>query len=147
MQTSKIRLFKMSLWLLALAAASSGALALLSIYVFPTQYTNCERNTKYLNGGVKVYDGKKYNIVLCGDGGDENFMHDKMRMQIFSESGGLLAQRTFYVDWQTSGQRELVYGDDHLIYIDPSKPNDFKQKVRMPPTWFDWVRARLPLVD
>jgi len=94
-----------------------------------------------------VYAGRKFKIVLCGIGGDENFMNDKIRMQIFSESGDLLAQRKFYVDWDGAEMFELSYGDDHLIYIDQNRPNDYKRKVSMPPTWLDWIRARLPLVD
>jgi hypothetical protein len=147
MQTSTTTVWKIVRTLLVLAAAVYAVLALFSIYVVPTQYKECERDTKYLNGGERVYAGRKYKIVLCGAGGDENFMHDEMRMQIFSESGNLLAQRKFYVDWNGLGPIKLVYGDDHLIYADLSDENDYKRKVTMPPTWLDWIRARLPLVD
>jgi hypothetical protein len=125
-----------------------GVLAILSV-AFPKQYRDCERDTKYLNGGEKVYAGRKLKIVLCGDGGwrDDSSMHDEIRMQIFSENGSLLAQRRFIVDWPDNGLRELSYGGDHLIYIDRSRPNDYKRKVSMPPTKLDWIRARLPLVD
>jgi len=147
MQINKLGVRKM-VRISIVAVTAYGVFALLSTYVLPTRYSDCERDTKELNGGEKVFAGRKFKIVLCGDGGDENFMQDKIRMQIFSESGNLLAQRQFYVDWpMTNVPKKLVYGDDHLIYFDPSRPKDYKRKVSMPPTWLDWIRARLPLVD
>lgn len=148
MQINKLEVRKIVLIISIVAVTAYGVLAVLSTYVLPTQYSDCERDTKELNGGEKVFAGRKYRIVLCGDGGDENFMQDKIRMQIFSENGNLLAQRQFHVDWpMTNVPKKLVYGDDHLIYFDPSRPKDYKRKVSMPPTWLDWIRARLPLVD
>jgi hypothetical protein len=137
---------KIALKLFIAAATIYAILALYSVY-FPTHYAKCERNTKRLNGGEKFYAGQKLKIVLCGDGGDENFDHDEMRMQILSDKGDLLAQRKFYVDWNGGGGIELEYGDDYLIYPDITRPNDYKRKVSMPPTRLDWIRARLPFVD
>jgi hypothetical protein len=146
MQAILMDIGKLMRRLLVVVVVGYGVLASLSIYVFPTKYGNCEKDTKDLNGGERVYVGRKFNVVLCGSGGDENFMHDKIRMQIFSENGALLAQRKFYVDWP-GGVIKLKYNDDHLIYADPTRPNDYRRKVSMPPTWLDWIRARLPLVD
>ncbi|RDU95919.1 hypothetical protein DWV00_26590 [Trinickia dinghuensis] len=84
---------------------------------------------------------------MCGTGGDENFMHDKIRLQIFSEQGELLAQRKFHVDWITNFPRELEYGVDHVTYYDASRESNFKHRIEMPPTRWDWVRARLPLLS
>ena len=147
MQAPKTSVWKVIRILSIGAAVVYCALALLSTFVFPGRYTDCEKATKYLNGGEKVYADRKFRVTLCGNGGDENFMHDKIRMQIFSESGELLAQRKFYVDWNGAGPFELEYGEDHLTYFDVSGGTDFKRQVSMPPTWLDWVRARLPLVD
>jgi hypothetical protein len=133
--------------LLVVVVVGYGLLSALSIYVFPTKYGNCEKNTKDLNGGERVYAGRKFNVVLCGTGGDELFNHDKIRMQIFSENGTLLAQRKFYADWNGTPIR-IEYYDDHLFYFDDaSKGSGFQKRVSMPPTWLDWIRARLPLVD
>jgi hypothetical protein len=129
------------------AAVTYGVLALLSVYVPAKPYGDCEKDTKDLNGGERAYEGRKYKIILCGDGGDENFNHDKIRMQILSEGGELLAQRKFYVDWSGGWPFKLEYGRDHLIYPDITRPNDYKRKVSMPPTRLDWIRARVPLVD
>src|SRR5690348_7816187 len=52
---------------------------------FPDRFYDCERDTKLLQGGVKIYRGVKYSVVLCGTGGDENFMGDKIRLQVFSD--------------------------------------------------------------
>jgi hypothetical protein len=120
-------------------------LALRQSSTFPAQYPFCEKHTKYLNGGEKFFAGRKFRIVLCGDWGAENFMHDEVRMQIFSDSGELLAQRKFYVDW--GGEIPLEYGEDYLIYFDLARHNDVRRKVSMSPTRLDWIRARLPLGD
>ena len=114
---------------------------------FPDRFYNCERDTQDVRGGIKVYDGRKYNIVLCGTGGDENFMGDEIRLQVFSENRELLAQRRFVVNWITNFPRELEYGSDYVIYYDASQQSNFEHRISMPPTWWDWVRARLPLLN
>lgn len=114
---------------------------------FPDRFYDCERDTKLLRGGVKIYGGVKYSVVLCGAGGDENFMGDKIRLQVFSENGELLAQRKFVVDWITNFPRELEYGPDYVTYYDASQQSRFEHRISMPPTWWDWVRARLPLLN
>ncbi len=114
---------------------------------FPDRFYDCERDTKLLQGGVKIYRGVKYSVVLCGTGGDENFMGDKIRLQVFSDKGELLAQRKFIVDWITNFPRELEYGPDYLTYYDASQQSGFEHRISMPPTWWDWVRARLPLLN
>lgn len=116
-------------------------------HFFPVRYSNCERYTKWLNGGLREYEGKKFNIVLCGAGWDKNRMNDWVRLQVWSEHGSLLAQRTFLVDWDSNFPRDLEYNKDHLTYYDASQQDDFVHHITMPPTWWDWVRARLPLLD
>ena len=115
---------------------------------FPDKFYECEQDTKDLNGGIRNFDGRGFNIVLCGTGGDESRMNDKIRLQIFSESGELLAQRKFYVDWMmTNWPSKLQYGPDYLTYYDASQQDNYEHRISMPPTWWDWVRARLPLLN
>ncbi|MGN6085736.1 hypothetical protein [Trinickia sp.] len=115
--------------------------------IFPDKFYNCKRDTSYLRGGIKIYGGQKYNIVLCGTGGDENFTGDEIRLQVFSEKGELLAQRGFVVNWITNFPRELEYGPDYVTYYDASQQSGFEHRISMPPTWWDWIKARLPLFD
>lgn len=133
-------------WILVLAPIIYGIIFAID-KKFPDRFYNCERDTKYLNGGNKVYNGRKYNIILCGAGGDENFTGDEIRLQIFSEKGELLAQRRFIVNWITNFPRELEYGPDYVTYYDASQQSGFEHRINMPPTWWDWVRARLPLLN
>ncbi|MGG1943952.1 hypothetical protein AB1286_03990 [Trinickia sp. NRRL B-1857] len=115
---------------------------------FPDRFYECGRDTMDLKGGVKIFDGRKYRIVLCGTGGDESRMNDKIRLQVFSENGVLLAQRKFYVNWMmTNWPNELEYGSSYLIYYDASRQDNSEHRISMPPTWWDWVRARLPLLS
>lgn len=151
MQTGKVDHFKhKALKALKIITAAAVLLYIALAFVIkthPQQFSDCERDTKLLNGGIKVYGDQKLNVVLCGAGPDENQMNDKIRLQVFSEYGNLLAQRTFYVHWDTNADRELVYGNDHLTYFDASQNNDYIHKVSMPPTWIDWIKARLPLLN
>lgn len=114
---------------------------------YPDKFYDCERDTNALRGGTRIYGGQKYGIVLCGTGGDENFMGDEIRLQVFSGKGELLAQRRFTVDWITNFPRELEYGPDYMTYYDASQPSHFEHRISMPPTRWDWVRARLPLLS
>jgi hypothetical protein len=131
--------------LIVIAIAYSVIFAIEKAY--PDKFYNCERDTKDLHGGTRSYGGQKYGIVLCGTGGDENFMGDEIRLQVFSQKGELLAQRTFTVDWITNFPRELEYGPDYMTYYDASQQSHFEHRISMPPTRWDWVRARLPLLS
>jgi len=151
MQTGEMKWTKM-----ARKVASRFMIAALVLYgllfaldrKFPDKFYECEQDTNDLGGGVKTFDGRRFNIVLCGTGGDENRMNDKIRLQIFSESGELLAQRKFYVDWMmTNWPSKLEYGPAYLAYYDASQQDNYEHRISMPPTWWDWVRARLPLLN
>jgi hypothetical protein len=111
-------------------------------------FYDCGMYTKSLKGGVKVFDEKKYNVVLCGTGGDENAMDDRIRLQIFSANGELLAQRKFYAHWMmTNFRKELAFSADHVTYYDNSRQSNFEHRISMPPTTWDWISARLPLLS
>jgi len=147
MQTRKAGLLKLPQGIGFVTIGVYVTASVLLSHVFPPNYDNCEKNTRDLNGGTKIYGEKKFNVILCGNGGDENFMHDKIRMHIFSEQDELLAERTFYVDWESNRLRKLVNGRDYLLYFDASQNNGYRHKISMPPTWLDWMRARLPLAN
>ena len=115
--------------------------------VYPEKFSRCDRYTKLLNGGEKRYGERRLNVVLCGTGPDKNWMNDKIRLQIFSDQKILLAQGTFHVDWDTNSDRELIYGANRLTYFDSSQSSNYAHSINMPPTWWDWVKARIPLMS
>jgi hypothetical protein len=104
-----------------------------------------------LNGGVKVFNGEKYTINLCGSGvNDSRFFGDGMdtvQLTVLDEQGSLLARRRYKVYWDAEpGHEPIVVEKDRLSYYD-DEAGDGLRSVAMPPTWLDWIRARLPLVD
>jgi hypothetical protein len=146
MQAAKATFLKVVKITIAMALVVCAAVIAFEI-LFPTRYSDCDRHTKLLHGGPKTYGGKKFDVVLCGTGWDKNRMNDWVRLQVRSDEGALLAQRSFRVDWDTNFPRELEYGPDYLTYYDASQQDDFEHRISMPPTWWDWVRARLPLLN
>lgn len=138
---------KISKWLVVVLLLIYAAIFVLD-KKFPDKFYDCEYDTNALHGGIKIYGEKRYSLVVCGVGGDENFMNDKIRLQVFSEKGELLAQRKFHIDWMmTNFPKELKYGPDYVIYYDNSQQSNFEHRISMPPTWWDWARARLPLMN
>jgi hypothetical protein len=146
MQAIKAIFVKMMKILVAIALIVCGAVIAFQIS-FPTRYSDCDRHTKLLNGGARTFEGKRLNIVLCGTGWDKNGMDDWVRLQVWSDRGTLLAQRSFRVDWDTNFPKELEYGPDYVTYYDASQQSNFEHRISMPPTWWDWVRARVPLLN
>lgn len=104
-------------------------------------YGRCEFFTKELNGGKKDFRGAAYAVRLCGadiENGTE------IKLQVFSGAGDLLAQRYFSYYLNSVTERDLREGADSIIYYDSSKDNPM-QLISIPPTKWDWIRARLPL--
>lgn len=130
------------MWLLVAYAASA---FLSTIY----DRTSCEHHnyTERLNGGVKEINGKKYNIRMCGDGGDSNQNDDRVQLEIFNDNGELLAKRHFTVHWDGGFHEPIKIQQGHIIYFDASEENDYKKTLSVPPTSIDWIRARLPLFN
>lgn len=129
--------------LLATAIALYALVVVFINYVRPLKYTSCELYTKEMNGGIRSFKGKTYNVVLCGWAGlidPDNIHDDEVRLQIFSADGDLLAQRYFEFYWNL---RELEYGDDYLIYND-GEGSGFQTRMTMPPNLSDRMLARLP---
>jgi hypothetical protein len=120
---------------------------LIFVHSFPPKYANCERYTKDLNGGIKTIGARKYNVKMCGTGGDENSNEDEIELTVSSEQGELLAKRHFMVHWMANFHEPLEYQEDQLIYYDFSTHNNFKKSVTIPPTTIDWLRARLPFFN
>ncbi|WP_184000865.1 hypothetical protein [Paraburkholderia bryophila] len=115
-------------------------------FVMPTQYARCDFYSQKLSGGVKIFDGKNYKVSLCGTGSDDMQSGDEIRLQVFSDTGVLLATRYFSVNWNESFPNSLEYGPDRITYYD-NNGRDFKTHLFMPPTALDWVRARIPLLN
>jgi hypothetical protein len=115
-------------------------------------YVDCQRynyNTS-LNGGVKVINGRRYTINICGSGiNDSHFFGDGMdpvRLQILNEQGELLAERRYKVFWDgRPGHEPIVIGQDSISYQDDERQEVYT--IDMPPTTVDWMKARLPLFD
>jgi hypothetical protein len=125
-----------------------GCMALHAI-LFPIEYGRCDHYNEKLNGGVKEFKGKKFKVHLCGTGGYEgrfNYEPDEIRLQVFNEKGSLVALRHFEVDWRMGSQMVLEYHADHITYYDFSAKN-FEKNILIPPTFIDWIRARIPLLD
>ena len=116
-------------------------------YVDPTPYIRCDLYTEEMNGGPRKFQEKTYNILLCGYLGlidPGNFPDDEVRLQIFSESGELLAQRYLKpIFGMGEGSYDVEYGADYLIYKD-GEGEGYQKRIAMPPSRLDWIRARLP---
>jgi hypothetical protein len=114
-------------------------------YFLPIKVGSCDKYTQYLNGGVHSVSGISYQITMCGRRGIFNGDNgDQVRMQIHSMQGELLAERWFKVDWDTNFPREIEYKEDRMIYYNPYDLGDSEKTLNIPPTWLDWLRARLP---
>jgi len=112
--------------------------------------TDCQKfnyNAK-LNGGVKEFNGKKYTVNICGSGvNDSHFFGDKMdtvKLTITNEQGDIVSKRRYKILWEAEpGHQPITIGQGSITYQDDERQKDYS--ITMPPTMFDWVRARLPL--
>ncbi len=101
-----------------------------------------------LDGGVKLLNEVSYRFQLCGTGGnDQDGTDDEIELKVFSDRGGLLARRHFSVNWYagSSSHRPLIYDGEFVRYVDVTEESGFEQRLSIPPTKWDWIRARLPL--
>lgn len=104
-------------------------------------YDRCDVFTKELNGGRKSFRGTTYFARLCGADVKNGV---EIKFQLLDESGRLLAQRYFSYYVNSASERDLADGMDAIIYYDNSK-SDPMRSIPVPPTKWDWIRARLPL--
>ncbi|AYR27025.1 hypothetical protein RC54_16650 [Herbaspirillum rubrisubalbicans] len=85
---------------------------------------------------------------MCGTGGnDQDGTDDKIELKVFNDQGTLLARRYFSVNWYAgrSFHPPLAYEDDFVRYIDVTENSRFEKRLNIPPTKWDWIRARLSL--
>jgi hypothetical protein len=104
-------------------------------------YGHCDFFTKELNGGKKYFRGTTYFAKLCGA---DITNGTEIKLQVFNDSEELLAQRYFSYYVNSAAERDLAEGMDAIIYYDHSK-DDAMRSISIPPTKWDWIRARLPL--
>ncbi|WP_157650904.1 hypothetical protein [Burkholderia ubonensis] len=133
MQISAVRLVGL--------AALAFLLVGFSVHLARPKYDRCDFFEKELNGGKKEFGGVEYYAKLCG--ADIRNGHE-VRFQLFDGSGELRAQRYFSYYVNTATERELVDGVGGIVYYDSSSGN-VMQLLTIPPTKWDWIRARLPL--
>ena len=108
---------------------------------FPMPLGHCEEYTKDMNGGVRSLAGQPYRVTVCGLGRFEAVDgSDVARFQVHTMSGDLLAERYFTPNWQRVF--ELEYEASRIIYRNGGG-RYWESSLNMPPTWLDWVRARL----
>ncbi|WP_269501838.1 hypothetical protein [Burkholderia sp. IMCC1007] len=120
--------------------------AIISTLALRSSYEGCERYTQILNGGMREFRGKKYQIELCGA---RRFLGDgdEIRLQVLGAAGDVLAERFFAVRTiNDAAPMELEYGDDNIFYYDQSKSSPLRF-IAMPPSRIDWLTARIPLLQ
>ncbi|WP_157259230.1 hypothetical protein [Burkholderia ubonensis] len=137
MQTRAIKIIACLIGLIATSFVGVG----FAVHSARPNYGRCDFFTKELNGGKKKFGGATYDAKLCGADVKNGF---EVRLQIFDDAGVLLAQRYFSYYINSASERDLVDGADAIIYYDNSSAN-VMQSVPIPPTKWDWIRARLPL--
>ncbi|WP_155644609.1 hypothetical protein [Burkholderia anthina] len=113
----------------------------LSIHMIKPNYGRCDFFEKELNWGKKELGGMEYYAKLCGANIRNGY---EVRFQLFDGSGELRAQRYFSYYVNSATERELVDGVGGIVYYDSSS-SDVMQLLAIPPTKWDWIRARLPL--
>lgn len=127
-------------------AALTYTLSILVITISSPVYKNCDDYTKKLNGGLRQFDEKTYRIRVCGSGPNDSGNHDHIRLEVFNSTDSLQAIRYFRIDWDFSMDNSLKYDADGIQYFDFSS-DKLLQKLYVPPSRLDWVRARIPLLD
>jgi hypothetical protein len=117
-----------------------------------SDYIDCQRYdfNNSLNGGVKVINGRRYTINICGSGINDSYFFgdgmDSVQLQILNERGELLAERRYKVFWGgRPGHEPIVIGQDSITYQDDERQEGYT--IDMPPTTVDWIKARLPLFN
>jgi hypothetical protein len=91
-----------------------------------------------------LFHKQAFDIEFCALGGGRH--DEKMRLRVYSKSGQLLAWRiaTFAkesrLNYMAIEDTMIRYSDSPMDRINP--PADCV--LNMPPTWVDWLEARLP---
>ena len=143
MPTSKRLLKKLGYW----------TAALLLIIGTPLYWLDYQTERRYVDPGASscrerqyTIAGRDYIISNCGVGYvDPDNLY---RLRIYSKDRELLAERYYrnvYDDYLSiGGAGQIAYWVDekkkNIGY--PNEPED--GAIQLPPTWLDWIRARLP---
>lgn len=141
---------------LALVAGAGIILMIAGVAVFFLRgnhdYIDCQRHNynSRLNGGVKIFDGKKYAINICGSGVNSSHFFgnsmDVVELTVADDRGEVLAKRRYKVFWEGQpGHEPLTIGQNSISYQDDEEQAE--HTIAMPPTTLDWIRARVPFFD
>lgn len=105
--------------------------------------SGCDEITKILNGGVRHYDGQKYELMLCDySGGNSRVgISGTVRLQIYDAQKVLWSERFFDAYWERPNG--LEYTDTSITYFDDSKQEDFEKTISMPPSRWEWLKVRV----
>ncbi|WP_171939438.1 hypothetical protein [Herbaspirillum rubrisubalbicans] len=117
--------------------------------LFGPQYGRCEfyNSPTTLNAGRKDFNGVVYEIRVCGSAPrPQDGDNDRLELTVLDEHGEMLARRHYSVNWQAgiSFHEPLQYEKDAVMAV-----NAFGEDIRIqiPPSRFDWLRARIPPLD
>ncbi|WP_156425796.1 hypothetical protein [Herbaspirillum rubrisubalbicans] len=113
-------------------------------------YSSFERAQKSLTddfvylGVSHILRSTKYKILTAPRPQDGD--NDRLELTVLDEHGEMLARRHYSVNWQAgiSFHEPLQYEKDAVMAV-----NAFGEDIRIqiPPSRFDWLRARIPLLD
>lgn len=137
MQTRAIKIIVLIIGLIVASFVGVG----FAVHSARPDYGRCDFFTKELNGGRKNFGGSVYLAKLCGADIKNGY---EVRFQLFDDAGVLRAQRYFSYYLNSASERDLTDGADAIIYYDNSS-DEVMRSVSIPPTKWDWIRARLPL--
>ena len=122
--------------------------------VFATGYDRCDFFNEKLSGGVKEFQGQKFKVHFCGKGGYSGNMLNgnvdyEIRLQVFNEQRELLATRYFSMSYGGRFDHVIEYYPDSIKYTDePDRlDHDYQTTLAMPPTFLDWLKTKIPLLN
>lgn len=117
-----------------------------------TDNTDCEHHNynEQLHGGPVTISGTNYVVNLCGTGiNDSHFFGnslDTVRIEVLSAQGELLAKRYYSVYWLGEpGHEPLEIKGNGIRY--QSDAGDSPETIALPPSAWDWLRARIPVFN
>ena len=107
------------------------------------RYPECKKKSEWFNAKPVTYQGKTYQVKVCGDGAGITGDLEKIKVSVYAPDGDLVAVRRFTADF-LGFFAPLEYKPEGIEYWDDDYGPAF---IPMPPTWQDWVKARIPLIS
>lgn len=107
------------------------------------RYPECQKKSEWFNAKPVTYQGKTYQVKVCGDGAGITGDLEKIKVSVYAPDGDLVAVRRFTADF-LGFIAPLEYKPEGIEYWDDDYGPAF---IRMPPTREDWVKARIPLIS